>query len=115
MRFYYPDASVICRPNPPTDSFQDQPTVIVEVLSRTTRRIDDGEKKDAYLTIPTLAAYMLVEQDAAVITVYRRGEQGFIREVYEGRSAVIPLNEIGTNLPLEDVYGGVEFSAEPEE
>src|SRR5262245_19942753 len=33
VRFYYPDTSVICRPNPPSDSFQDDPAVIVEVLS----------------------------------------------------------------------------------
>jgi Uma2 family endonuclease len=39
-RFYYPDVSVICRPNPPNDSFQDEPAVIVEVVSRRTRRID---------------------------------------------------------------------------
>src|SRR6202049_440653 len=38
VRFYYPDASVTCRPNPPTDSFQDEPAVIVEVLSSRTRR-----------------------------------------------------------------------------
>ena len=53
-RFYYPDASVICRPNPQDDSFQDEPAVIFEVLSKATRRIDGGEKKDAYLTIPSL-------------------------------------------------------------
>ena len=27
-RFYYPDALVVCQPNPPTDHFQDQPVVI---------------------------------------------------------------------------------------
>ena len=43
-RFYYPDASVVCRPNPQTDSFQDDPAVLFEVLSRQTRRIDEGEK-----------------------------------------------------------------------
>src|ERR1700719_4638260 len=31
FRFYYPDASVICRPNPSNDSFQDEPAVILEV------------------------------------------------------------------------------------
>jgi Uma2 family endonuclease len=35
-RFYYPDASVVCRPNSPDDSFQDEPTVVLEVLSRST-------------------------------------------------------------------------------
>src|SRR5690349_14374660 len=49
-RFYYPDASVICRPNPNEDSYQDEPALIAEVLSKKTRRIDEGEKKDAYLT-----------------------------------------------------------------
>src|SRR5437868_14342836 len=47
VRFYYPDMSVICHPNPRTDSFQDEPAAIVEVLSNRTRRTDEGEKKDA--------------------------------------------------------------------
>src|SRR6478752_1079399 len=32
-RFYYPDCSVVCRPNPQDDSFQDDPVVIFEVAS----------------------------------------------------------------------------------
>src|SRR4051794_20525471 len=45
IRFYYPDASIICRPNRPEASFQDDPTVLFEVLSQRPRRIDEGEKK----------------------------------------------------------------------
>src|SRR5262249_38270851 len=41
VRFYYPDASVVCVTNPPASSFQDHPAVIAEVLSRNTRRIDE--------------------------------------------------------------------------
>src|SRR5947209_2585120 len=41
VRFYYPGVSVVCRPNPPHDSFQDEPGVLIEVLSRKTRRIDE--------------------------------------------------------------------------
>lgn len=47
LRFYYPDVSVVCRPNPPTDSFQDEPAAIFEVLSQATRRADQEEKRDA--------------------------------------------------------------------
>ena len=54
-RFYYPDAMVVCQANPPDDSFQDHPVVVAEVLSNATRRTDEGEKKDAYLSIPTLS------------------------------------------------------------
>jgi Uma2 family endonuclease len=111
-RFYYPDVSVICRPNPQDDSFQDDAAVIVEVLSRSTRRIDEGEKKDAYLTIPSLSAYLLVEQERAAVVVHRRTEQGFVREVYEGQGAVIPLPEIEAELPLAEIYDRVEFTPE---
>jgi Uma2 family endonuclease len=112
VRFYYPDASVICRPNPQSDSFQDEPAVIFEVLSRNTRRIDEGEKKDAYLTIPQLSAYLLIEQETMLVTVHRRTESGFVQEAYADLGAVIPLSEIGTDLPLTEIYESVEFTPE---
>ena len=111
-RFYYPDGSVVCQPNPPTDSFQDEPTVIVEVLSESTRRIDEGEKKDGYLTIPSLRVYLLVDQESALVIAYRRTENSFVREVHKGLDAVVPLGEIETDLPLAEVYDGVEFTPE---
>jgi Uma2 family endonuclease len=115
VRFYYPDASVVCRPNPQTDSFQDDPAVLFEVLSHRTRRIDEGEKKDAYLTLPSLVAYAMLEQDTAAAVVFRRTEGGFVREVYEGLDAVLPLGEIGVDLPLAEIYETVEFTPEPPE
>jgi Uma2 family endonuclease len=111
-RFYYPDVSVVCRPNPPHETFQDDPAMIVEVLSRKTRRIDQVEKKDAYLTIPSLNVYMLIEQEAPLVQVFRRTKAGFVREVYEGLDAVIPLEEIEIVLPLAEIYAGVEFVPE---
>jgi Uma2 family endonuclease len=109
VRFYYPDVSVICRPNPQTDSFQDEPAALVEVLSASTRRIDEGEKKDAYLTIPSLALYVLIEAMARAVVVFRRTEHGFVREVYEGLDAKIPMPEIDAELPLAEVHDGVEL------
>jgi Uma2 family endonuclease len=114
-RFYYPDASVICRPNPLDDSFQDEPAALFEVLSRSTRRIDEGEKKDAYLTIPSLGIYVLVEQEMAAVVVFRRTPAGIVREVYQGLDAVVPLPEIGIDLPLAEFYEAVEFAPEPDD
>lgn len=113
VRFYYPDVSVVCRSNPPSDSFQDEPVVLVEVLSNRTRRVDEGEKKDAYLTIPTLGVYLLIEQSAAALVAYRRTNRGFVREEYSGLEAVVALPEIGGELPLAEVYDGAEFVPEP--
>jgi Uma2 family endonuclease len=113
-RFYYPDASVICRSNPPDYSYQDDPAVLVEVLSEVTRRTDEGEKKDAYLSLASLAAYLLVEQETPAMTLYRRTEQGFVREVSRGREAVILLPELQTELPLAEIYEDVEFIPDTE-
>ncbi len=115
VRFYYPDVSVICRPNPQTDSFQDEPAVIAEVLSRNTRRIDQVEKKDAYLTNPQLSAYLLIGQESPLVTVHRRTESGFVQEFYSDLNGVIPLSEIGTDLPLTEIYDSVEFVPEEED
>jgi Uma2 family endonuclease len=115
VRFYYPDVSVICDPNSPEDSFQDQPAVVAEVLSRRTRRIDEGEKKDAYLAVPSLSCYLLIEQEQPAVTLYRRTEQGFVREVITGLDATIRMSEIDAELPLAEIYDGVIFSPEPDD
>lgn len=112
-RFYYPDAFVVCHPNPPDDHFHDAPVVVLEVTSPSTRRIDLGEKKDAYLAIPTLMVYLVAESTEPVLQVYRRSPNGdFQRELAIGLEAVIPLPEIGATLALADLYEGIDFEAE---
>jgi Uma2 family endonuclease len=110
LRFYYPDVTVTCRPNPPDDSFQDAPAVVIEVLSPSTRRIDEGEKMLAYTAIASLGVYMLVEPDRAEIVLLRRIADGFVREVHDGLDATIPLPEIGCELPLAEAYDGVSLA-----
>ena len=112
-RFYYPDAFVVCHPNPPQDHFHDAPVVILEVTSPSTRRIDHAEKFDAYLTIPTLSVYLIAESAEPVVVIHRRSSNGdFEREVVSGLDAVIPLPEIGASLALADLYEGIDFEAE---
>ncbi|MEZ6123747.1 MAG: Uma2 family endonuclease [Planctomycetaceae bacterium] len=82
VRFYYPDAMVVCHQNPQDQTFQDAPVLIVEVMSESTRRLDDGEKRDAYFTIPSLTHYVLLNQNAAAAIVYERQGDEFIRTLY---------------------------------
>ncbi len=110
-RFYYPDGMVVCEPNSQGDEFQDRPVVLAEVLSVSTRRIDEGEKCDAYLTIPTLSAYLLVETERPRIVVYHRTPEGFVPHGYDGLDAVIPLEAIGTDLALKELYERVDFAS----
>lgn len=113
-RFYYPDASVICRPNASDQLYQDHPTLVVEVFSDSSRRTDLHEKKEAYLSIPSLDLYLLVEPEAPAVIIYRRTESGFSREEWHGLEAVIPLPELGIDLPLSEIYRRVTFEPEAE-
>ncbi len=104
-RFYYPDAMVVCEPSSSSDHFQDRPVIVIEVLSESTRRADMGEKRDAYLTIPSLKVLLLVEAETPAVTAYRRqAEGGFALETHDGPGTVVPLPEIGCELPLEQLY-----------
>ena len=110
IRFYYPDASVICRENPQRDTFQDEPVLVVEVLSESTRRTDLSEKKDAYLSIPSLCLYLVCDIEACVVRVWRRTEEGFVQELWQQLDQAIPLPELDTHLSLAELYEGVDFA-----
>lgn len=111
-RFYYPDAMVVCQLNSDQETFQDCPVVIVEVISPSTRRTDENEKRDAYLTIDSLCVYVRLETSSATAAVDRRTDDGFARETHVGMDAVIPLPEIGCEMSLAELYDGVEFIPE---
>lgn len=107
--FYYPDVFVVCESNRPTESFQDRPVLIIEVLSPSTRAIDLDEKMMAYLTIDSLQRYVLLEQDKPHAIVFRRTEAGFLREVLEGLAASIHLPFLACELMFKEVYDGIEI------
>ena len=109
-RFYYPDVSVVCTSNPSSHTFQETPVVIVEVISDSSRRADEFEKREAYLSIDSLCVYVLVEQSSAAALVYRRMDSGFDRELHFGLDAVIRLPEIECELRLIDLFENVEFA-----
>ena len=107
-RFYYPDAQVVCGPIDLSQSWQDAPVIVFEVLSDSTRRFDENEKKDSYLTIPSLAAYIMFEQDSPKAVVHRRTKTGFERSAYESLEDSVELSEVSCVLPMADVYQDIE-------
>jgi Uma2 family endonuclease len=110
-RFYYPDLQVVCESNPLTEVYQDAPVAIVEVLSPSSRQYDLDEKLAAFLEVPSLECYIILEQHTPIAIVMRRTEGGFLRECYHGVEALIQLPFLACSLTLRDVYEGVEFTA----
>lgn len=106
--FYYPDGMIICETIPNDALFTDSPTVVLEVLSPSTRRIDETQKLRDYLTIPSLQTYVMAEQDAPFLTIYRRDTNGFRREVIGGLEAMLSLPEVGLRIPLAEIYRDIK-------
>jgi Uma2 family endonuclease len=115
VRFYYPDAAIVCDENPPHEQFEEKPTVIFEVLSESTRRTDMGEKCAAYQTIPSLKHYFLVEQSEPAVVEYRRTKTGFRRYVITGLESEISIPSLSIKLPLAEIYRRISFQPEPDE
>ena len=110
IRFYYPDLQVICEPVNDDATFIDCPVVLVEVLSESTKRIDEGEKRDTYLTIPSLQVLILVDPHKLHVKVDRRSpDGGFVQEIYRDLSETIDLPEIASTLSLSDIYRELAF------
>ncbi len=104
--YFYPDVLVDC-----TDFegyFTETPSIIVEVLSKSTRQHDKTFKRDLYFTIPTLQEYVLVEQDIAEIEVWRRTPNNIWQQnvYYLGDS--IYFASIDFNIAVEDIYQRVK-------
>ena len=103
VHFYYPDGMVACDriKIPMEQHWIDSPAIIFEVLSESTRRIDEGEKALLYWKIPSLTAYILVEQNKVQVTVRWRDGGG---EVLSGRDTLLRLPELGLEIPLGEFY-----------
>ena len=106
QRFYYPDATIHCGPVQEDARVIDDPAVIFEVLSESTARTDTGEKRMAYLTIPTLEAYVLVDSAEREVTVWRRTGEGWAPEVFTQPEATLAFTSAGCALSVGEIYEG---------
>jgi Uma2 family endonuclease len=86
------------------------PTLIIEVFSKSSEGYDRGDKFKQYRTLSSFTEYMLVSQEKpAVETFVKKDGQWFINEVAEGLEASVVLDSIGITLSLSDIYWGVGF------
>jgi Uma2 family endonuclease len=100
--FFYPDLIVVCDDPQGDDYFTDNPSLIVEVLSKSTRRLDKTTKLAAYKALPSLQEYVLIEQDHVEIEVLRRSQHWFAEHYFLGDS--IRFDSIDLTVNVADIY-----------
>lgn len=102
--YYYSDALVDCSNLPGGAIYAQEPVVIFEVLAPETERVDMGEKLGYYRTLPSLKAYVLINQFNAAITIHRRRGDLWETEFLGRVDATLKLPEIQCQLPLSTIY-----------
>ncbi|MCQ8103849.1 Uma2 family endonuclease [Methylomonas sp. SURF-2] len=104
--FFYPDLVVVCDDANGDEYYIDKPTLIVEVLSKTTRRMDKTTKLAAYKTLPSLLEYVLIEQDHVEVELFRRSQNWFAEHYFLGDS--FNLESIDLTVNVTDLYHRVD-------
>jgi Uma2 family endonuclease len=110
---HYPDVSAGCEEPHFSDDTRDEllnPSLVVEVLSKSTEGYDRGEKFEHYATIPSLVTYLLIATDRPRIELRERREDVWTLRTF-GPGEDVPLS-IGCTLAVDDVYANVSLTHE---
>lgn len=109
----YPDLLIVCGepiPSPQDPHSVTNPTVIIEVLSKTTETYDRGLKFKHFQLLASLQEYVLVSQTEPRIERFtRQADNTWILTNFEGVEQMFSLTAVPVELPMKDIYRDVTF------
>ncbi len=111
--YVHPDSMVVCGEVNKADDDKNavtNPTLIVEVLSKSTADYDRGDKFHTYRQIPEFKEYVLIDQYKEVVEVFYKPDHVDLWKIsrYEGLAAIIELESIGIAIKMSDLYFDVD-------
>ncbi len=111
-RYLFPDVSVVCG-NP---EYEDEsrlallnPILVVEVTSPSSAVDDRGLKRESYLRLPSVQAYLIIDQHRLNVELYERADVGWRLQVFTNPDDVILLKSLNLEVPLAQIYRGIPF------
>jgi Uma2 family endonuclease len=105
--FYYPDILVACgQTRDKKGRFIDEHRLVMEVMSRSTERIDRREKAFTYRELSSIEEIVLISQKSTRVTVHRRTED-WAPVVLASHEQALELKSIDLSLPLRQIYEGL--------
>jgi Uma2 family endonuclease len=85
----------------------EEPSLIVEVTSPSSRATDRRAKLDAYQRLPSLRSYVIVEQRHRRVLAYSRDADGsWVREELNG-SGTVALRALELVMTVDEIYDDV--------
>ncbi len=113
-KYLYPDLSVVCGKSLFSDKGETMllnPVVIIEVTSPSSKSYDKGLKAEFYQSLLSLQAYLVVDQDRPYATLQLRREHFWATYKFDQLDDIIPLDVLDCELPLSEVYDGIELDS----
>ena len=114
----YPDVMVLCEPPEFYAQRKDtvlNPTLIVEVLSKSTEKYDRRDKFYAYWALPSLCEYILVDQYSMCIEYFQpKRDKVWELLVLTSPDEVLELLNGQVKAALGEIYRGVIWDEEDE-
>ncbi len=111
--YTYPDVVALCADVQFDDNHKDtllNPTLIVEVLSKSTEAYDRGDKFAHYRKLDSLKEYVLVTQDKYHVELYTRQlDNHWLLSEVNTIEDVISFESINCHLALNEVYDKIKF------
>jgi phenylacetic acid degradation protein len=109
----YPDLTIVCG-EPVTRNNDDwnltNPSVIVEVLSKTTMVYDRGTKFELYKGLTSLREYILVDSRSVLVEQFCKDMEGrWVWRKYDQLTDRIGIGTVGVELTLGEIYENVRF------
>jgi len=111
--FTYPDISIVCgkvetRNNDNWNVLN--PTIIIEILSHSTKNYDRGDKFKLYRDIPSLKEYILVDSESVGIEAFfiNANHHWELKE-YRNVEAELWIENIRLTVPLKEIYEDTEL------
>ena len=111
-RYLFPDLSVVCD----EPEYEDEsriallnPILVVEVTSPSSAVDDRGLKRESYLRLPSVQAYLVVDQHRICVELFERADVGWRLQVFTNLDDVISLEALNIELSLAQVYRGISL------
>ncbi len=87
------------------------PSILIEVLSPSTKNYDRGDKFKLYRDIPTLKEYVLISSEDVGIECFRINQQGHWElEEYKTIDEVLEIPILQLSLPISEIYDGTRLA-----
>jgi Uma2 family endonuclease len=106
--FTYPDISIFCSDLLSSKEDEDtviRPSVLIEIMSPSTRNYDRGEKFKLYRDIPTLREYVLIDSETINVEVFRINDGGHWELTeHKSISEILAITTVKIDVPLELIY-----------